>query len=79
MLKGKKKIVSNLGVVKTENRLLRLLRSEIGFQVSLNSVERTDRGNVYEQSRKEIDNALAEAEYQKARAVMTSQQVRTFC
>lgn len=79
MLKGKKKIVSNLGVVKTENRLLRLLRSEIGFQVSLNSVERTDKGNVYEQSRKEIDNALAEAEYQKARAVMTSQQVRTFC
>ena len=79
MLKGKKKIVSNLGVVKTENRLLRLLRSEIGFQVSLNSVERTEKGNVYEQSRKEIDNALAEAEYQKARAVMTSQQVRTFC
>ena len=79
MLKGKKKIVSNLGVVKTENRLLRLLRSEIGFQVSLNSVKRTDKGNVYEQSRKEIDNALAEAEYQKARAVMTSQQVRTFC
>lgn len=79
MLKGKKKIVNNLGVVKTENRLLRLLRSEIGFQVSLDSVERTDKGNVYEQSRKEIDNALAEAEYQKARAVMTSQQVRTFC
>ena len=79
MLKGKKKIVSNLGVVKTENRLLRLLRSEMGFQVSLDSVERTDNKNVYEQSRKEIDNALAEAEYQKARAAMTSQQVRTFC
>ena len=79
MLKGKKKIVSNLGVGKTENRLLRLLRSEMGFQVSLDSVERTDNKNVYEQSRKEIDNALAEAEYQKARAVMTSQQVRTFC
>jgi hypothetical protein len=79
MLKGKKKIVSNLGVGKTENRLLRLLRSEMGFQVSLNSVERTDNKNVYEQSRKEIDNALAEAEYQKARAAMTSQQVRTFC
>jgi len=79
MLKGKKKIESNLGIVKTESRLLRMLRSGIGFQVSLNSVARRDNEDAFKGSQKEIDNALLEAEYQKAKAIMTSQQARSFC
>ncbi len=79
MLKDKKKIKSNLGVIKPGNRLLRLLKSEIGFHISLASTNRKDLENVYEQPQKEIDNALAEAEYQRAKATITAQQVRTYC
>lgn len=79
MFKGKKKIGSNLGAVKPENRLLRLLRSDVGFQVSLISVERKDKKDDYDESQKEIDNAMLEAEYQKAKATMMMQQTRSFC
>ncbi len=79
MLKDKKKIKSNLGVTKPGNRFLRLLKPEIGFQISLASTNRKDLENVYEQPQKEIDSALAEAEYQRAKATMTAQQVRTYC
>ena len=79
MLGGKKKIANNLGIVKPENRLLRLLRQELGFQVSLTSVARIDKEDTYKASQKEVEAALLEAEYQKAKAIMTSQQARSFC
>jgi hypothetical protein len=78
MLKGKKKFVTNLGVVKPKNRFLRLLRSEIGFQVSLTSIAKSDK-NTYKESQKQIDAAFLEAEYQKAKAILTSQQARSYC
>jgi hypothetical protein len=79
MFSGKKKIRSNLGVVKTENRLLRLLKSGVGFQVSLTSVERKDQEDAYDESQKEMYNAMLEAEYQKAKAIMATQQARSYC
>ena len=79
MFTGKKKIRSNLGVVKTENRLLRLLKSGVGFQVSLTSVARKDQEDAYDESQKEVYNAMLEAEYQKAKAIMATQQARSYC
>ena len=79
MLKGKKKIADNFGIVEPENRFLRLLRQELGFQVSLTSVVRSDKEDTYKASQKEIEAALLEAEYQKAKAIMTSHQARSFC
>jgi hypothetical protein len=79
MLKGKRKFVTNLGVVKPKNRFLRLLRSEIGFQVSLTSIAKSDKEDTYKESQKQIDAALLEAEHQKAKAILTSQQTRSYC
>jgi len=79
MFTGKKKIRSNPGVVKTENRLLRLLKSGVGFQVSLTSVDRKDQEDAYDESQKEVYNAMLEAEYQKAKAIMATQQARSYC
>ena len=78
MFKDRKKIVSNLGIVKPGNRLLRLLKSELGFQVSLTSAAVDAKEDTYEESQREVNIALAEAEYQKAKATMTIQQVRTY-
>jgi hypothetical protein len=80
VFRGKKKIGSNLGAVKPESRLLRLLRLDAGFQVSLANVDRKYQEAAYDQSQKGIHNAMLEAEYQKARANMTMQRgARTFC
>ena len=79
MLKGRKKMVNNLGIVKPENRLLRLLKSELGFQFSLTSVADNAKEDTCKDSQKEIDIAFAEAEYQKAKAIVTTQQTRSFC
>jgi len=79
MFTRKKKIGSNLGVIKPENRLLRLLRSDMGFQASLISLERKDQEDAYNESRKEIGNAMLEAECKKAEAIMMMQQHRNFC
>jgi len=79
VLKERKKIVSKLGVAKPENRLLRLLRSELGFQVFLTSVSGNVKGDTYKEPQREIDAALAEAEYQKTKAIMATQQARSFC
>jgi len=75
----KKKIGSNSGVIKPENRLLRLLRSDKGFQASLISLERKDQEDAYNESQKEIGNAMLGAEYKKAKAIMTMEQHRNFC
>lgn len=79
MLKGRRKIVKNLDRVKPENRLLRLLKSELGFQFSLASVEDKAKEGTFKESQKMIDITLAEAEYQKTKAIVATQQTRSFC
>ena len=79
MLKGKKKSVNNFDIVKPENRLLRMLKSELGFQFSLTSVEDNAKEDTYKETQKEIDITFAEAEYQKAKAGIATQQTRSFC
>jgi len=79
MFTRKKKIGSELGEIKPENRLLRLLGSDIGFQASLISLERTDQEDAYSEAQKEVRNAMLEAEYKKAKAIMMMQQHPNFC
>jgi len=79
MFTGRKKFGSNSGVVKPENRLQRLLRSDAGFLASLISLERTDQEDTYKEAQKEIGNVMLEAEYKKVKAIMTVQQHRNFC
>jgi len=80
MFARKKKFESNSGVIKPRNRLLRLLRANTGFQASLISLERTDQEDDYNAcAQKEIGNAMLEAEYKKAKAIMAIQQHRSFC
>ena len=79
MFTRKKKSGSNSGVIKSENSLLRLLRSDTGFQASLISLERTNQEDAYNEAQKEIRNAMLEAEYKKAKAIMMMQQHRICC
>jgi hypothetical protein len=80
MFTRRKKFESNSGVIKPESRLLRLLRSDTSFQAPLISLERTDQEDGYNEARKEIGNAILEAEYKKAKAIMMMQQHRrTIC
>jgi hypothetical protein len=79
MFTRKKKSGSNPGVIKSENSLLRLLRSDTGFQASLISLERKDQEDAYNGSQKEIRNAMLEVEYKKAKAIMMMQQHQNFC
>ena len=80
MFKNKKKIGNNSGVIEPENRLLRLLRSDTGFQACLISLERADQEDDYNACAQEkIGNAMLEAEYKKAKAIMMMQQHRNFC
>jgi len=79
MFTRKKKIGSNSGVIKPENRLLRLLRPNTGFQAFLINRERTNQEDAYSEAQKEVGNAMLEAEYKKAKAVMAMQQHRNFC
>jgi len=79
MFTRKKKSGSNSGVIKSENSLLRLLRSDTGFQASLISLERKDQEDAYNGYQKEVRNAMLEAEYKKNRAIMMMQQHRNFC
>jgi hypothetical protein len=79
MFARKKKIGSNLGVMESQNRLLRLLRSDTGFQASLISLERTNQEDASSESQKELGNAMLEAEHKKAKAFMTMQRHPNFC
>ena len=79
MFKNKKKIGSNSGVIEPENRLLRLLRSDTGFQAFLINLERTNQEDAYSEAQKEVRNAMLEAEYKKAKAVTAMQQHLNFC
>jgi len=78
MFTRKKKIGSDLGVAKSGNRLLRLLRSDMGSQASLMSSAKAEREDAYGEAQKEITNAMLEAEYERAKAVMATQQHRNF-
>jgi len=79
MFTRKKKIGSNSGVIEPENRLLRLLKSDTGFQAFLINLERIDQEDAYSEAQKEVRNAMLEAEYKKAKAIMMMQQHRNFC
>ena len=79
MFARKKKIGSELGEIKPENRLLRLLRSDIGSQGSPFSLETTNQEDAYSEAQKEVRNAMLEAEYKKAKAIMMMQQHPNFC
>jgi len=79
MFARKKKIGSELGKIKPENRLLRLLRSDIGSQGSPFSLETTNQEDAYSEAQKEVRNAMLEAEYKKAKAIMMMQQHPNFC
>jgi hypothetical protein len=79
MFKNKKKIGNNSGVIEPENRLLRLLRSDTGFQAFLINLKRTNQEDAYSEAQKEVGNATLEAEYKKAKAIMAMQQHRNFC
>jgi hypothetical protein len=79
MFTRKKKIGSNLSVMAPQNRLLRLLRSDTGFQASLISLERTNQEDSSIESQKEVLNAMLEAEYKKAKAFMAMQRHPNFC
>ncbi len=66
--------------VKSGNRLLRLLRPDAGVRVFLVSLEKTGREEeANKDTQKEIQDAMLEAEYKKAKAIMDSQQHRSFC
>jgi len=75
----KKKVGSNLGVVKPENRLLRLFRSNDVFQGSLIGLENTDREDAYGEDQRMIRTVMLEVEYQRARALMAFQNKQRFC
>jgi len=79
MFTNKKKIGNNSGVIESTNRLLRLLRSDTGFQASLISLERTDQEDAYDEPQKEVGNAMLEAEHKKAKAIMAIQRHQNFC
>jgi len=78
MFTKKKKTGSNSTLTKPENRLLRLLRSDKGFQASLISLERTDREDACTEDQKMIGNAMLEAEYKKAKALLAFQNNQRF-
>ena len=73
MFPKRKKIESNSGVTKPENRLLRLFRSGDVFQGSLINLENTDQDNIRVEDQKMIRNAMLEVEYQRTRALMAFQ------
>lgn len=80
MFTRRKKFESNSSVIKPESRLLRLLRPDAGFQAPLIGLERADQEDGHNEAQKEIRNAMLEAEYKKAKAIMMMQQQRrNFC
>jgi len=72
MLKRKDKIGNGSGVGKLGNRILRLFRPDRSCQASLMNLESTGQ-EVHYYSYRVLRNALLEAEYEKARAIMELQ------
>jgi len=79
MFKKRNENRSSLGARKSENRILRLLRSDKGFATSLVGLEGKDQESVYEDNQK-VRNTMLEMEFKKAHALMAYQQNRQrFC
>jgi len=74
----RKNLINSLGVTKLEERLLRLLRSDTGVKAFLINFEKTGREEVCREAWREIDSAMSEAEYKKAKAIMARQQHQNF-
>lgn len=77
MFTKQKKVESNL-TVKPKNRLLRLFRSNDVFPGSLITLESTGREDAYSVNAKTIGNAMLEAEYQNAQALLAFQKNERF-
>lgn len=73
-----KKVESKVNGWKTKNRLLRLFRSNDVSSGSLVSLESTDREDINGGNPKAIGNAMLEAEYQNARALLAFQKNERF-
>jgi hypothetical protein len=78
MFLRKHKSSSKLGIVTPENRLLGLLGEDRVFRALFHHIGKACQVS-YGESKKEIGNALLEAEYNKAKANLTAQQIRSFC
>lgn len=74
----KHKSGSKLNMIKPENQLIGLLGKDRVFRALFHDVGKACQVS-YGESRKEIGNAMLEAEYNKAKANMTAQQIRSFC
>ena len=74
----KHKSSSKLDIVTPENRLLGLLGKDRIFRSLFHDIGKACQVS-YGESRKEIGNAMLEAEYNKAKANMSAQQIRSFC
>jgi len=80
MFKIKEKIERSLSKRGSENSLLRLFRSNTGFQPSVVGLNAADQEDFYVDSLKETRNAMLEAERKKAMAIMAlQQQHQRFC
>jgi len=79
MFKKKNENRSSLDAGKSENRILRLLRSDKGFATSLVGLAGKDQESVYEDNQK-VRNTMLEMEFAKAQGLMAYQQNRQrFC
>jgi len=74
MFGKRNKIVTDLEAKKSENRILRLLRSDKNHTAFDDCQEGIEQENGFEGSLKEMRNAMLEAERNKALALLGSQQ-----
>jgi hypothetical protein len=75
---SRRKIGSTLGVREPRNRFLRLLRSDVADQASPVNPERMGQEQFSHEARVAVENAMLQAEYNRARAMIASQQARSF-
>jgi hypothetical protein len=73
MFARRKKVDSGLISTKTGNRLLRMLRSEEGFQAPLAGLERRDEEDVCCGFEQEVRKAMLDFECKKSNAIMAMQ------
>lgn len=79
MFAHRKKVGNVPDAVKLTERLIRLLRSDAGFQASPINPESAHQEEAYDEHQGEIVNAMLEGEYQKAKAIVAMHQHRGFC
>ncbi len=78
IFKFKKKVDSNLGIIRPANRIMRLLRLDKSFTTSIVDLVDEYQENVSEDYRREIKNAILQVEYMKTQATMMVMQNRRF-